>query len=391
LYRYPQLSETFVDNEIAELTSLGVTVSVWSLGRPAPELAGPASIPLDAVHYLPARDELLRSFAWWAVRHPWRTLGNVALAVRCRSLTMLKGAWWAGWIASGVVAQGARLVHAHFAYEPACTAVPVGRLTGLPVTFTVHARDIYLRNRGLDQRVAAAARVVTVCEYNAAQLTQRCPSLSRDRIELVYCGVDPDTFTPRAHTRHDPPRLLSVGRLVEKKGFDDVVRAVGELRRRGLPVRCDLIGSGPLASSLQELIAVEGLVDSVQLLGSRTPAQLAETMPTYDAFVLACRIDAEGDRDSMPVVLKEAMSCGLPVVATAVAGIPELVTDDVGVLVAPQNPRALADALEGVLRDAVAAEEMGRRGRERVEEHFNLHVESARLAELFDRLTVADR
>jgi glycosyltransferase involved in cell wall biosynthesis len=391
LYQFPQLSETFIDNEISILMSLGVSISVWSLGRPTVDLAGSASVPLDDVHYLPSRGVVLRHFLRWTGRHPLRTLANLTLAVRCRSITMLKGAWWAAWIASGVVGGRARLVHAHFAYEPACTAIPVGRLTGLPVTFTVHARDIYLRTRGLDQRVAAAARVITVCEYNAEQLTARCPSLTRDQIELIYCGVDPGTFTPRPHLPHDPPQVLSVGRLVEKKGFDDLVRALGLLQRRGRTVRCDIIGGGPLAARLQGLIDEEGLTDSVCLLGPRTPAQIAETMPTYDAFVLACRIDEDGDRDSMPVVLKEAMSCGLPVVASAVAGIPELVTDDVGVLVAPQDPVALADALDTVLRDPVAGAQMGSLGRERVVEHFNLHVETTRLAELFARLGAGRR
>jgi colanic acid/amylovoran biosynthesis glycosyltransferase len=387
LYAYPQLSETFIDNELRVLAEHGVPVVAWSLLRPPPHLVGPASLGADRLAYLPRHIVLAAHYAWWLLRSPRRTIENVLRAVSHRSLTMLKGAYWAAFVASGLRRSGARHVHAHFAYEPACTALPAAHLARLPFTFTAHARDIYLRNRGLDARARLAARVVTVCEYNAQQLLDRCPSLTRPDIDIVYCGVDVERFVPRAGGPAGT-RVLSVGRLVEKKGFNELIHAVALLRKQQVQVTCDIVGDGPQREELAETISRLGVADVITLAGSVGPEELARRMPDYDVFALACRIDEAGDRDSMPVVLKEAMSCGLPVVATAVAGIPELVDEEVGVLVPPDDVEALADALRHVLSASTDHRAtLGARGRRRVVERFNVRTETMRLAAIFDGLS----
>ena len=388
LQAFPQLSETFIENERMALASMGIPAQVYSIFRPAPERAGPTEIDPAAVHYVPGHATLARHFAWWALRRPLVTLAGLVRALRSRSKVMLRGLWWAAWLASGLRRDGITHVHAHFGTEPACAGLPAARLAGLPFSFTIHARDIYLRNRGLDLRVNDADAVVTVCEYNVEQLLARFPGLRADQFDLIYCGVDTSAFLcSPPNDAGGPTRLLSVGRLVEKKGFQDLIRAVGLLRGDGHDVVCEIVGHGELAPTLEALVAELGLEDSVALTGAMSPTEVAGRVAACDIFVLACRIDDTGDRDSMPVVLKEAMASCRPVVSTTTVGIPELVDEEVGVLVEPDDPASLAAGIEqliGLGADRLIA--MGHAGRQRVEEQFNLVTETTKLKAVLERL-----
>jgi glycosyltransferase involved in cell wall biosynthesis len=279
-------------------------------------------------------------------------------------------------------------VHAHFAHDPACVGLAAAGLTRLPFTFTVHAHDIYLRNRGLPLRTRKADRVVTVCEYNIAQLLARCDGLRRDRLELVYCGVDPDAFVvDEAREARAVPHVLSVGRLVEQKGFHDLIRAVAILRSEGITIDCEIVGRGALQAELEELVDQLDLGGVVRLSGPLLPDEVAKRMAACDVFVLACRIDESGNRDSMPVVIKEAMASGVPVVSTDTVGVPEMVDDEVGRLAQPDDPASLARAIAEVLAlSDIERRAVGLEGRARVKERFNLHTETAKLRDLVDRL-----
>jgi glycosyltransferase involved in cell wall biosynthesis len=388
LHEFPQLSETFVENEIRAVGALGVEIWAYSVYRPAPELRGPSTFDPERLKYRPGNSVLALHFFCWALRRPVATARNVASALRLRSQTMLRGAWSSGWVASGLRRHDVRHVHAHFALDAACTALAAAALVGLPCTFTLHAHELYLRTRGLCARCRRADRVVTVCQYNIDQLRARCPELGPERIELVYCGVDPAQFAFTERRPHGGPvRLLSVGRLVGTKGFAELVRAVAILRAGGHAVTCEIIGQGPLRDQLEALVAELDLGDVVALVGSLLPIQVAERMAEADLFVLACRVDADGNRDSMPVVVKEAMATGLPVVTTRAVGMPEMVDEVVGRLADPEDPASLAKAIEEVI--VLPDEErltMGRNARDRVETAFNVHTEAAKLVQLFDRL-----
>jgi glycosyltransferase involved in cell wall biosynthesis len=301
---------------------------------------------------------------------------------------MLRGAWLAGWVASGLERTDARHVHAHFAHDPACVGLAAAGLARLPFTFTVHAHDIYLRNRGLALRTRKADKVVTVCEYNVEQLLQRCAGLERAHIEVVYCGVDPDAFLVHApRPARAVPRVLSVGRLVEQKGFHDLIRAAAILRADGVEIDCEIVGRGPLRTELEALVDELELRGVVRFSGALLPDEVGARLADCDLFVLACRIDESGNRDSMPVVIKEAMASAVPVVSTDTVGVPEMVDDEVGRLARPDDPGSLARAMADVLALTEAERRvLGLTGRARVEERFNLHTETAKLRDLIGRL-----
>ena len=388
LYAFPQLSETFIEGERAELERSGLPVRVYSIFPPPADLAGTTTAPAGSVKYKPGRVKVALHLGFWALRRPGVTASNLRRAIRARSQTMANGVFWSGWLASQFRKDGVGNVHAHFGYEPACAGLPAARLAGLPFSFTIHARDIYVRNRGLDTRIDDADRVVTVCDYNVDQILERFPAIPRDRFDIVYCGVDPSTFACAAPPpRTDEVRLLSVGRLVEKKGFNDLIRAVAELRRGGAPVVCDIVGGGELFEELVALAKELDVADAVRLTGALSPVEVAERLAACDVFVLACRIDTEGDRDSMPVVLKEAMATCRPVVATSTVGIPELVDDEVGVLVDANDPVDLARGIKALVDAGPERRaELGRAGRKRVEDRFNLKTETATLRRIFTEL-----
>lgn len=386
---FPQLSETFVENERAILEELGVRLAVVSIFRPAPELLGPTSIPESAISYPPGRLRVGAEFLRWAILRPIAVFRSLLRAVRCRSLTLLWGVWRAGWLATQLRRAGVGHVHAHFATESTAAALPAAELLGVPCSFTIHAHEIYLRGRALDVKVLAAAKAVTVCEYNISEMRSRWPSLRRENFELMYMGVDPADFKYRSERPVEGRfRLLSVGRLVPIKGYPLLVDAVGMVRDRGHDVSCEIVGQGPMRDELEQQIAALGLGDAVTLRGRLDPAQVAERLDAAHAFVLPCRIDEHGNRDSMPVAIKEAMASGLPVISTDVAGVPEMVDDSVGRLVVPDDANALADAIEQLIA-APAAERsaLGRAARRRVEERFDIRIETAKLKELIGRLS----
>jgi colanic acid/amylovoran biosynthesis glycosyltransferase len=388
---FPLVSETFVENEIRVAGELGVDVVLTSMQRPEPGAAATTVLPSDRVTYRPSTRVRASSFLRWFARRPVASATNLWVALRERSETMVRACVDAAWVADVFRAAGVRQVHAHFATEATAVAMAAARLLGVPYTFTAHALDLYVRNRGLCTKAASAARVVTVCEYNVDQLQQACPHLDRSRVTLVYCGVDTDDFA----LREPPPpadelRVLSVGRLVPKKGFPDLIEAVALARARGVAVTLDVIGEGRVRPDLEQAIERHGLAGVVRLLGARANREVREALARTDVFALACVIDPDtGDRDSMPVVVKEAMAVGVPVLVTDEVGNPEMVDAAVGRIVPPNDPAALAQAL--VELAALTPDErraLGLAGRARVVERFDVRSETAKLVALFDQVAV---
>lgn len=380
LRHYPQLSQTFVRNEIAGLRDLGHEVRVLSLKASDtehvdPEWAGPYERWPSV-----STAEGLRSLVWWALRHPVRVLRLLAAARAMgfserRRLALLEVPFVARRLA---VAGPVRAVHTHFAWpvslEP---TVLVARLLGARSSVTTHARDIYLPSTGLEQLLTLVDRVVTVCRYNVAELSRAglWPA-GRPDPTVVPCGVDvPAVTAPRSSSGSH--QIVSVGRLVEKKGFDDLIAAMADVIREVPGARLDIIGDGPRRAELEQQIADLGLGEVVTLRGAAPHAQVLDAISGSDVFALACRVDSDGDSDAMPVVIREAMARALPVVTTDVAGIGESVDDAAGWLVQPRDPRALAAALTESLMDPEEARTRGSRGRARVETVWTLQHTAA--------------
>ncbi len=371
LKRFPRLSETFVLREILSLETLGERILIDSLLAAE---AGPRHPGLDRlqaeVRYLPRHPHLrdspvIRAHLGLAVRAPW-LWGRLALRAR-------RSATWRRFLLAGLVADRARRqrvrhIHAHFLTAAAEVARDASTLTRIPVSVTAHAKDIFQADNAplVQTRAHGASALVTVSEYNAGYLRRLMGN--GPQIHCVPNGVE---VAATGADRMDGP-VLCVARLVPKKGIDVLIEAAALLRSRIPSLHVEIIGGGPLEESLKLQAKVLGDTGRIRFLGPQASDQVEAAFRRCSMVVLACRVAEDGDRDGMPTVLTEALARGLPVVSTTVAGIDELVRDgETGLLVPPEDPAALADAIEVLRRDRELARRLGRAGRELVAERFD--------------------
>ena len=277
----------------------------------------------------------------------------------------------------------------HFANRAAHTALFLKEISGIPFSVTAHGQD-FMKDLGSDDLLreicAAAEFVAAETDYSRDLLRQRCPD-SAAKIHRVYNGIDLERFpAPRSCNGNRIPRIVSVGRLVAFKGFDDLIDACAELARRRIDFVCDIIGDGPLRETLQAKIEQLDLSSRVNLLGSLSQGAVLEKLQAADIFALASTTDAQGATDVFPTVILEAMASARPVVSTRLAGIPELVVDgQTGMLAPPGDSTALAQALEQLLRDPELRLRFGHAGRARIEQHFRIEQTVAPLIEMLER------
>ncbi|MDE2184691.1 MAG: glycosyltransferase [Alphaproteobacteria bacterium] len=396
--RYPRLTETFILNEIAAMEGLGAKLELFSLLQPEPpphhpmvaEIRSPLCVLPPA--YFSSLWRLAQAHGRCVSRAPScyaRALGRAAgLALTTgRLLGIWKQFLRAGFVADECVRRNVTLIHAHFANVPARVAWFASAMTGIPYSFTTHAKDLYLaRAAALRLIVRDAAFVATCTQYNADYLRSILNEQDHSRIHVVYHGVEISRFIQRAATpRTDrlPPLILSVGRLVPKKGFRDLIAACRALYYNGIRFRCVIVGEGPLRGPLQAAIDRQGLSDLITLTGAMTHADLMALYGEADVFVLPSRVVANGDRDGIPNVIVEAMASNVPVVSTSVSGIPEVVQNGVtGLLVPPESPTQLAEALRRLLGERAYGARLARTARARVEHEFDCRETTKALRDL---------
>jgi glycosyltransferase involved in cell wall biosynthesis len=370
---FPELSETFVLNEARALAQQGHTVRI-EVGRrserPNPEAAdAPPVVYWDETG---SRGGNLGALLWLAARHPLRCLRDLAGRLRWRREEEVRQLRRLAPVAQRVVRERDDHLHAHFAAGAALDAMRVSALTGVPYSVTTHGYDIWLHPRNLSEKLAGARFHVAVSDYNAQALAQIQPQ----RIERIVMGVDGERFK-RTTPYPGGNTVLAVGRLVEKKGFVYLVQAA-----RLLPeVHFRIVGEGPLRGELE---AKAG--DNVTLVGALAPADVRAELERADLLAVPCVVAADGDRDAMPVVVKEALAMEVPVVGSDEVAMPEMLRPEWGRLVPAGDTGALAYAIEELLSlppDERA--EMGRRGREFVLANFSLQEEARKLAGLIER------
>ncbi len=369
--RFPKITETFILYEIIELERRGVQVEVFPLVREREPLMHPeAAALIGRAHYgrLGSR-AVLGAQLYWLRRRPLAYLGAWLRAIignlgspgfLARALTVLP---LAAWFARRMEQLGVEHVHAHWATHPALAAYVVGRLTGLPYSFTAHAHDIYVERPMLAEKLRAARFVVAVSDYNRRLLCQLYGDLAH-KVRVVRCGVDPAVFRP-GPPRGAPatPLIVCVGSLEEYKGQRYLLDACARLRQSGRQLRCLLVGDGDLRPALEAQIARLGLGDVVQLLGRQPRERVSALLAEADMVALPSVVTASGKCEGIPVALMEALVCGLPVVASAISGLPELVIDGVtGLLVPERDAAALAGALARLCDDASLRGRWGRPG-----------------------------
>lgn len=275
-------------------------------------------------------------------------------------------------------------IHAHWAHTATSVAMHAAGLLGVGFSFTGHANDLFVHRIGLLAKVRRARFIVCISEYHRRFYLDM--GADPRRLPIVYCGIDLNRFEPTGSEDANRRKIVSVGRLVEKKGFRDLITACAILRDRGVEFECTIAGSGPDYQELSQQIESEALQGLVTLTGKTViQEELPELLRSAAVTALPCVRDRDGDMDGLPQVLIESLACGVPVVSTRLVGIPDLVRDGLnGLLVEPGDVPALADAIESLLNDAERAELYGKRGSHWAHNHFGRDETVARLAHLFD-------
>gem|GEM_PF-337157 len=401
--RYPVISQTFCDAEMLALERRGMELVIGSIYPPLASLRHEHIAALRApIHYAPPQQILMiweknaktdpsspPRIKWpekLVQQHEQKYGPGVKAELRARN---------ALYFADFFARNGVHHVHVHFANRAAHTALFLKEISAIPFSVTAHGQD-FMKDLGSDDLLreicAAAEFVAAETDYSRDLLRQRCPD-SAAKIQRVYNGIDLELFPCDSSTerggyssQNKVPRILSVGRLVAFKGFEDLIHACAELAHRGYDFVCEIIGDGPLRDTLQAKIEQLDLSSRVNLLGSLSQKTVLERLRAADIFALASTTDAQGATDVFPTVILEAMASARPVVSTHLAGIPELVVQgETGILVSPGDSSALANALEQLLHDPDLRLRYGRAARQRIERHFQIENTVAPLVEMFER------
>lgn len=390
----PTRSETFVYREILALRKLGLDVRTASVHAPTHGLdsaeleqmasetielysAGKAGILLDSLAELftqPVRTirtmSRVKLDAFFSPevalkRKPkviWQGLTGLALARRARRV-------------------GITHIHAHMAHVPTTIAMYAAKQLGIGFSFTGHAIDLFPNRTLLKEKLERADYANCISHWHR-RFYQEIVQRSDADLPIVRCGVDTTKYQTTPAPAGDFLKVLGVGRLVEKKGFDVLIAATGRLAVSGVPIRVRIAGGGPEFDQLQAMVDALPAGASVEMLGETDNERVMELMNEADVFALPCRVAKSGDRDGIPVVLMEAMARGRCVISGDLETIRELIEDGTsGVMIPPGDLEALIDTLSRLAADREKVDELGRAARLRIEEEFDLHTNARRIVD----------
>lgn len=384
LSRFPTVTETFILREIDEMERQGQAVRLVPMLKETPPVIHDAARPWTEralyTKYLSPRIIMANLRA--LLRQPPRYL---SLLARLTIGTIAHPGTWARtmlvfpksvYLAEQLTQEGIRHVHAHFATHPATMALIIASLSDVTFSFTVHAHDIQVDRSLLDWKLRETRFVRSISDYNKRFLEELYPH-ARGKIVVVHVGIEPEKYEDNARrfqaAATSVPKILCVAAHRPYKGLPVLIEASRILRDQGVSFRCDVLGYGPMKDELDRLIEDRGVGDVIHLLGAKPEHVVAQMMGEATLFVLPSIIAADGQMEGIPVALMEAMASARAVVSTAISGIPELVEHGVtGLLVPPGDAPALASAIRSLLEDRPRAQEMGRRGQEKVRAEFTL-------------------
>ena len=385
LKRYPRYSETFIVTEILAHEAAGAEIEIFAL-RPPSDTHFQASISRvrAPVFYVPRR--ATGASALWDGLRAARDQGselNLSALLREDASAVFQALFLAEQVRSHSIDH----LHAHFGTLSTTVARLASLLTGISYSLTAHAKDIFHEEvdaGDLVKKLSDAAAVVTVSEYNVEHLS-RLAGDADPNIVRIYNGLDLDAFEFQSPLDR-PPLVVGVGRLVEKKGFDDLIDACGLMAGDGHRFRCRIIGTGPLEPMLRAQIKKLGLSDRVTLTGPLPQQELRREVSAAAALAAPCVVGGDGNRDGLPTTLLEAMALGTPSVSTDVTGIPEAVRhEDTGLIVPQHDPKMLADALVGLMDRPRQRERLALSARRLIEAEFDVSRSASRLRMLFSK------
>jgi glycosyltransferase involved in cell wall biosynthesis len=419
--RFPKITETFILYEILAMEKQGNQVEIYPLLRArntathpegasmlqklverartqedSPVLMHPEAVPLvERANYHPFLSwPIFRAHLSYLRRKPGAYLGTLWTLLRANfgSINYFIGALGifpkALYFAKLMEAAGITHIHAHFANHPAAAAFVIHSVTGIPYSFTAHGADLQVDQHMLCEKTAEADTVITISRYNKEFIIDKCGEQARDKVAVIYCGVDTGVFQPRSINKYHesgPLDILCIGTMYEVKGHMYLLKACRLLQERGIDFECNLVGDGPFKEVLKAQVTQSGLADKIHFRGQQTRTQIAEWLQRADVLSVPSIPTTSGRREGIPVVLMEAMSSSVPVVASDISGIPELVENEVsGLLVPPRDPKAIADAMERLHDDPTLRQRLGQAGRDKVVREFDLYTNAASLSRNFN-------
>ena len=419
LSRFPNVSTTFIANEMTELRELGADIHIAAIWRSLEGEPHPTEQPfLDRVTRLNIRNPRLWLTALAQIVRKPALIGVILRLIAGHTVSpwsplkllanIPKGLYMGAWVRQHHIEN----IHGHFLTAPATVALIASKVSGVPFTVTVHAFDIYddsprNRNGSVRYKLDSAAHVICISEYNKRYILERWYNKNIDPPihqqtpivpvpplypvetglmgEVIYNGIDLNLFIPPAFRRPIPQnaRILTNGSFSPKKGHALLISAVAQVRAAGYPVTLDIIGRGPLETELRALVDQLNLRDAVRFLGIMAQDKIVQHYYDADLFALACVIASDGDRDGIPTVLIEALATELPAISTHVSGIPELIIEgETGRCVDPDFA-SLANAIIDLIDHPDQARLMAQRGHAHAAAHFDRRINVRRLYDLF--------
>ena len=399
--RFPHLPETFILREMISLEQLGWQIELYPLIIQSEELVHHEARPwLMRAHAVPWLSfNLLRANIQNMIDRPrqyfsllWRVLRENMSSPKflVRAILLFPRAVW---MADRFKLDHIDHIHAHYATHPALVAWLINQLTGISYSITVHAHDIFVEKPMLATKLQDSVFVSSISEFNRKYLADMFGPWVEEKTQIVRCGIDPAYYeSGHVNNIHEANRLeiISIGSLQPYKGYRYLIRACVELRDRGIPFRCRIVGGGELRAALERIIHEYHIEDLVELMGPRTQDEVSRLLGTANCYAQPSVVTSTGKMEGIPVALMEAMASGIPVVATSISGIPELVRHgETGWLVPPENITALADVLSQIYADPTEARRRAALGQKWVLKEFDLSSNVRKLASLFTRLNLS--
>lgn len=390
--RFPGLSETFILREMCEMERLGWTLDLYPLiyqdeivvhdeakdwmkraWRPSFFEVASANVKL-----IFTRPLLYFSILFQVL------IGNIASPkFLSRAVVVFPKAVW---MARQMLSENITHIHSHYATHPALAAWIINQISGIPYSITVHAHDIYVDKSMLRRKLLDAKYIVAISEYNRNFLKQLFGNWVLEKTHIVHCGINPNMYenTPSVANFNEVFELLSIGSLRPYKGFTFLLDACDLLKRSGTKFRCRIIGDGELRDSLATKIKNLNIGDVVEFVGPKKQEEVAELLSLVDCYIQPSIITSTGKMEGIPVSLMEAMATELPVIATKISGIPELVQDGkTGWLVPQEDPQSMADAIVQVRKNPEEAARRAQTGKDLVLKEFNITITTRLLSNLF--------
>lgn len=391
LNEFPKLSETFILNEISELTKRGIDIEILALRNPLEVTINEDVLEnqlFDRTKYfwLPQPTELRFQYAFSPIFYNCM-LKSLKYYYPVSSVKhILRLSYYTPFY------RNIDLVHAHFAHNAAYTGMQISRVLNKPFTFTAHAFEIFGRQSYSKDRLKilteGAEKIITPSVFNKRYIINET-GCTEDKIEIVRATINPGKFNEQKRLHNDERRIkvVAIGRLVEKKGFEYLIKAMSKIVEKEPTTFLSIVGSGELENDLINLTRNLGLTKSVNFLGAQTNERVLYELSSSDLAVLPCVVAEDGDMDVCPLTLQEAMAMGIPVVSTTIGSIPELITDgEEGLLVAERNESALADAILKLVHDPALRENLGKKGREKILKEFNIKTQVDKLLEIWKKI-----